>query len=418
MRGATIMKRALLKQMRKEWRDNVWLIIELTVVCIAIWVISAILYAYIEGLFKPRGFDPDWVYSLSNNSLSNYSADYVEGLDNDAYYADFQTIINNLRNNPNVEEVAVHWNGLPYNYNHTGQSIFLADELDTIGYYGNTRTVTPEYIKVLGIKSKTGATDEQLIEMLRKGEVLISDDNNLLEDQDVDVYTLKGKKVILNRDSTNVMRVGDIIQNIRRTDYETPWGGTILLPMNPKTIWGQVAVRVKPGKGKAFEEDFRNDVSLRKLRNVFLSDLKSLEDIREGCQRGVEVNVRLYEVMIGFLLMTVFLGLLGTFWFRMQQRVSEIAIRKVAGANKGQVFRRILTEGMILLGIAVILASAIVWPIALTDSDITRMGFKPHHIISFELVTVALMAIGIILSLWWPARKAMAIEPAIAIKDE
>ena len=414
-----IMKRALLKQMRKEWRDNVWLIVELTVVCLAIWVISAILYANIQGLFKPRGFDPDNIYSLTNNSLSNYSSAYIEGLDDDAYYADFQTLLNNLRNNKNVEAVAVHWNGLPYNYNHSGNTINLAEELDTVGYYGNVRTVTPDYIKVLGIKSKTGATAEQLIEMLRKGNVLISDNNNLADEQGVDVYSLKGKKMIFSRDSANVVRVGDIIQNVRRTDYEIPWGGTIIRPFeNEEKAWGQVAVRVKPGKGEAFEEDFRNDVSLRKLRNVYLSDLRSLDDIREGCQRGVEVDVRLYEVMIGFLLMTVFLGLLGTFWFRMQQRVSEIAIRKVAGANKGQVFRRILSEGMILLGIAVVIASAILWPIALTDSDIAQMGFKTDTVLILELITIALMAIGIILSLWWPARKAMAIEPAIAIKDE
>ncbi len=412
------MKRALLKQMRKEWRDNVWLIIELTVVCLAIWVISAILYAYIQGLFLPKGFNSDNVYSLNSNSVPKESADYIESLENEDYYTDFKILLDNLRKNPNVEEVAVHWNGLPYNYNFNGNQLHLIDENDSIGYYGNVRTVTPEYIKVMGIKSKTGATDEQLIQMLRNGDVLISDNNKVLEEKGVDVYTLKGRKMILNKDSANVKRVGDIIEKVRRTDYEDSWAGSIIYPMDEKKIWGPVAVRVKPGKGKAFEEDFRNDASLRKLRNVYLSDLKSLDNIKEACQRSVEVDLRLYTIMILFLLMTVFLGLLGTFWFRMQQRVSEIAIRKVAGAKKGQVFRRIISEGMILLAAAVILASAILWPFLLMDNDTIQLGYGNGTVLILELITVVLVAIGIILSLWWPAKKAMTIQPAIAIKDE
>lgn len=412
------MKRALLKQMRKEWRDNVWLIIELTIVIIAIWVICAVLYAYIQGLFVPKGFNPDNVYTLTNNSVPKASDDYIDGLENEDYYADFNILLNNLRNNPNVEEVAVHWNGVPYNYNFSGQQIHLVDENDTKGYFGNVRTVTPEYIRVMGITSKTGATEEQLMEMLRNGNLLISDDNVEWEEAGLDVYSLKGKKVILSKDSANVMRIGDIIQKVRRTDYELSWGGSILRPMDEKKVWGPVAVRVKPGKGKAFEEDFRNDVSLRKLRNVYFSDLKSLDYIKEACQRSVEVDLRLYTVMVGFLLMTVFLGLLGTFWFRMQQRVSEIAIRKVVGAKRGEVFRRILSEGMILLAVAAILASAIIWPFIFFTSEFINLGYSNTLVFVIELITIFLVAIGIVLSLWWPAKKAMAIEPAIAIKDE
>ena len=36
---------------------------------------------------------------------------------------------------------------------------------------------------------------------------------------------------------------------------------------------------------------------------------------------------------MGFLLLNIFLGLLGTFWFRTQQRRSEIALHKAHGAT-------------------------------------------------------------------------------------
>lgn len=404
--------------MRKEWRENVWLIIELAVVCMAIWVLSFMLYALTEGLFTPRGYNPDNVYALTNNTVPKESADYIELEGDEEYFADFQALLGRLRDNEHVEAVTFHWGGLPYNFNFQGRNLVLAEEPDTIGYFGNTRTVSPDYIKVLGIESKTGATQEQLIEMLRRGDVLISDDNYQYESQGLNPYDLKGKKVIFGNDSSYVMRVGDIIQKVRRNDYELSYGGTILLPMPEKDRWGEVAVRVKDGHGKQFEEDFKNKPELRKQRNIYLSDLRSLMDIREANQRSTEVDVRLYSVMVVFLLATVFLGLLGTFWFRMQQRVSEIAIRKVAGATKAQVFRRILSEGMVLLAGAVVITSAVVWTLVYTDSDITDMGIDKTTVLIMEGVTVVLMAIGIVLSLWWPAKKAMAIEPAIAIKDE
>ncbi len=410
------MKRNLLKQMRNEWRDNVWLIIELAVVCLSIWVIVTLLFVNIRGLFTPRGFTPDDVYSLTINTVPKESVDYVE-VENypQDYYDDLRTLIGRLYNNPNVEAATIHYNGLPYNYNNNGSRVFLFDELDTIGYYGNLRTVTPDYIKVVGITSKTGATTDQLVEMLRKGEVLISDDNDAYTG---DPYKLKGKRVIIDNDSSNVMRIGDIIQKVRRNDYELSWGGSIIYPQDENQAWGELAIRVKSGKGKIFKEDFKADASLRRLRNTYLADLQSLSDVRAANQRSIEVDMRLYSVMIGFLLMTVFLGLLGTFWFRMQQRVSEIAIRKVTGAKKSQVFRRIISEGMLLLCGAVLIISAIVWPLVLTDYDLVNVGIEWYQILILEGTTILLVAIGIIVSLWWPAKKAMSIEPALAIKDE
>lgn len=411
------MRRNLFKQMKNEWRDNIWLIIELTVVCMSIWAIAAILCAYTQELFSPRGFNPDNVFSLTLKTVPKESADYIDLKNSEEYFGDLLTLIERIRNNRNVEAVAVNRNGLPYNYNFSGGRVFLFDETDSTGYLGNMRNVSPEYIKVMGIKSKTGATEEQLIEMLRKGELLISESRYNGGFNEKDIYSLKGKRVIFPGDSSNVMRVGDIIEDIRRTDYESSLG-TIIVPMNDSELWGNPVILIRPGQEKEFMEDFRKDSSLRKLRNTYLTDLQSLVDIRESCQRSIDVDIRLYAVMIGFLLITIFLGLLGTFWFRLQQRVSEIAIRKVSGAKKSQIFRRIISEGMILLGIAAVIVSLIIWPLILTDFEMLNIGLEKHVILIVELITLGIMALGIIVSLWWPAKKAMLLEPAIAIKDE
>ena len=62
--------------MKNEWRDNVWLVVELAVVCVAIWFIGVILYFHIQGVFQPRGFDPHDVYMLKAMNLKQTNPNY------------------------------------------------------------------------------------------------------------------------------------------------------------------------------------------------------------------------------------------------------------------------------------------------------------------------------------------------------
>ena len=202
---------------------------------------------------------------------------------------------------------------------------------------------------------------------------------------------------------------------MRRSDFEPAWAGTVVYPLSEETdAWGRIAVKVKKGHDMRFKEDFRTHPELRRQRNVYFTDLQKLSDVRESCQREVVTSMRMLICLMAFLLVTVFLGLLGTFWFRMQQRVGEIAIRKVCGATRRQIFARIISEGMVLLLLASILSAAIVWPF----KDSLQFQGSTMEILIFEFVAILLVAVGIVLSLWYPARKAMRIEPAIALKSE
>ncbi|MEZ3531601.1 MAG: FtsX-like permease family protein [Muribaculaceae bacterium] len=412
------MKRNLLSQMKNEWRENIWIIIELAVVGLAIWALLSMLFFMSEGLFVPRGFSPDNVYTITTKYISADSPNFVQTNDSTSkhYNDDFKTLLGRLRENPNVEAVAVHWGNIPYNYNYSGFQLNVVDEPDSVMYYGNRRPGSPDIVDVLELNSLTGATRQQLKEMLARGEILISDNEEYVN-QGRDPFSLKGKTVTMDNDSSRVYRIGDVVEKVRRNDYEQSYAGCIIFPLSEDDrIWGDIILRVKDGKSSQFKSDFKNDASLRKLRNVYLTDLESLMDLREKNQRSTEVDIRLFWVVIGFLLLTIFLGLLGSFWFRMQQRVGEIALRKVCGATRIQIFRRIITEGMVLLLCAVVLVSASVWPFMQDVSDM--FGREWYVFLIIEMIAFALVAFGILLSLWYPARKAMSVEPAIAIKDQ
>ena len=67
------MKRALISQILKEWKVNVWLVFELIVVLAAIWFILLLIYGSTSGLLEPRGFDPENVYVLDIKTIQKSS---------------------------------------------------------------------------------------------------------------------------------------------------------------------------------------------------------------------------------------------------------------------------------------------------------------------------------------------------------
>ncbi len=155
---------------------------------------------------------------------------------------------------------------------------------------------------------------------------------------------------------------------------------------------------------------------------MYLYNLNSLEDMRMGVERESNIELRISISVICFIVIIVGLGLMGTFWFRVQQRVSEIAIRRVCGASKRDIFRRIVSEGLILLLIAIPFITAI----GLIYYRVYMLGEAPEgfegrpvsHLLLLEAATCVVVAIGIVLSMIVPARQAMRIEPAVAVKEE
>ena len=415
------MKRKLLKQMRNEWRENLWLVMALTIVCLSVWSLFLILWGEIEGVMEPLGFEAKDVYTLKLEMVPEDSPEYNDyGEEKDAMEReDRVSLMRQIRGNVNVEAAAWSSNFIPYDFSYWGASLNLADgEVDSIGYSANIRRASPDIAKVLRLRSHSGKSPEQLAEMLSSGDVLVA--NSYGDEKSLSPESLLGRVVILSYDSLNPYRVGDVIDNVRRSDYEMTWGGMAVIPVddeNPGQMW-DIILRLKPGKGAAFAEELDNTPAMQQHRNFYFSNLKRLEDLRDARLREPDANVKTSVGLMIVFLAVILLGLLGTFWFRVQQRVGEIAIRKVCGASKGAVFTRIISEGILLLVCAGLISIAVVF-FTVRYGSIGYMEFEtPAPIILSGIVTILLVGSGVVLSIGYPAWRAMRIEPAIAVKSE
>ena len=366
------MKRKLISQMRNEWRSNVWMSVELTIVgavLFGIFVFFALL-AYMHR--PPQGIDFTDIYvggiEVVPGTSSGYRP-YADSLHNAS--TDLEMLKINLRANPYVESVGTGSNAIPYNYNYNGARLSTKDADSTIYYFGNNRLMDPDMIVTLRVSGYNGESPDQLAEMVKQNKVLISIPED--EDGDFDAGKWVGHEVCIGRDSTNLLEVGATIHGIRRVDYEPLFNGVMINNIGRNHIPAEIAVRVKAGKGREFLESL--DESQLEFGNLYISNMQSIDNIKEAAHRQFSTLMRNLGACTLFLMIAVFLGILGSFWYRTQQRIPEIALRKVNGATDRDIMRRFLSEGLMILLVST--PFIVIIPVLITQSGLNINEYIP-----------------------------------------
>lgn len=414
------MQKKLFTQIRNEWRGNLWLALELLVVSVVLWYIIDMLYCSLATYNEPRGFDTGHCYLIEMGVLTDKSPDYKSGTD---WHDDILTLAERLRHRPEVEAVSLSQNSYPYNGSNSTDPV----QYDTLRSPGWTirRLVTPDFVRVFRYRGAQGETPEQLAEMLRKGEFLASD--NLYRRYGIRMTSLVGKDFHLFGDTTYSFRLGAALQNVRYSDFQQARSSYSFVYnieqldrgfINPDN---ELCVRVKENMDKDFIARLKADSeSQYRIGNIYIADIRSFTDIRRSYQQSMMNELRNYTVGMAFLMLNIFLGLLGTFWFRTQQRRGEIALHKAMGATDGAVFGRLMSEGLFLL--LAVTVPAVIIDVLLAHFELNswrngttlewpRMAFCAAA--TFVLIA-AMIGVGIGL----PARRAMKVQPAEALHDE
>lgn len=127
------MNQKLIKQIRNEWRSNVWLVVELTVISVVLWYVVDYLYVTTSVYNEPRGFDISHCYRISVGQLSKQHPDFIRDRKPRDVYNDYEELRRRIAMRPEVEAAALSMNATPYNGNNSGTQ-YLVDSIWSQGY--------------------------------------------------------------------------------------------------------------------------------------------------------------------------------------------------------------------------------------------------------------------------------------------
>lgn len=412
------MTKKLLIQIKNEWRNNLWLALELLVVSVVMWFVVDYLYTRTATYLEPRGFDISHCYLIEMGKLTDKSPDYIPNQTDEQEDADILELVERLRRRPDVEAVSLSQNSYPYNGSNSTDQVYY----DTLRSDNWTirRLVTPDFVRVFRYRGARGETPEQLAELLNNGDFLAS--NNLYREYNRPLTGLVGQQFKLFGDTIKTYRLGAALQDVRYNDYEQARESyTFLYKISWYSPDMELCVRVKGDQDRNFITRLKADSEKQfRIGNIYISEIRSFNDIRRNFQQAWSNEVRNYVMGMGFLLLNIFLGLLGTFWFRTQQRRSEIALHKAHGATDRNIFIRLLGEGWLLLLLVTPIALVIDYNLANMELNSWRNGttLEWDRLLLCAVISFVMIALMIAIGIGIPARKAMKVQPADALHDE
>ena len=434
----------LFRQLRNERRANLWLGVELLVVFAVMWYLVDWTYVTVRTWLQPMGFDTEHCYNLSFNRLTPQAEGYRAEDDAEADMRHLLEIVERLRHRPGVEYAAVSQNSIPYIDGSNGFNL----RIDSVMTTGMLRWGQPDFFRMFRVQGVAVLTEDgrkvQTTSPDSLAAVLESSASNVLISRNyvsdhryaslgyADALPLLGYEVGKGDDGSYSFRIAGICEPMRWSHFSTvnEWGGPLVgVAMDDDGVIGmgnplyvQVSLRLEPeaDTGAQFVEALLDDADrLYTLGNVFLLDVQPFAALQRTMELDDVNEARTQLCVIGFLLLNIFLGVIGTFWFRTQHRRSEIALRMAFGSTRRGVFGRLVDEGLLLLTLAAVPAALVAFNVGMAELvDVERMPFDAVRFVVAIGVTWALMSVMVVLGIWYPARRAMLVQPAEALHDE
>ena len=118
----------------------------------------------------------------------------------------------------------------------------------------------------------------------------------------------------------------------------------------------------------------------------------------------------------GWALLLAAVGLYGVMSFAVSKRTRELGIRLALGAQRGEILRLVLKDGMIMVGIGIALGLA-------TAFLVTRLlasflyGVSAMDALTFTGIPLILTIVALT-ACYMPARRAMKVDPILALRSE
>ena len=372
------------------------------------------------------GFRPDHVLTMM---LTLPESKYPRGTD----LANFsRELLSRLRSLPGVTEVCAASNrpagtGLAFrNFSIPGRLLNNADGIGTAAY----RTITPAYFAVAGTPLHEGRL---FAEQDGPGTTAVAIVNESFARTYFPGENALGKQIRLETwtgsstqesTSNNVLQIVGVVRDARQIDYwqdmndlYKPIWPEIYVPLwqRPDTVREMAILlrtAVEPG---TLTDAVRTEVlALDAQRPVH--SVETLQALADHALGPTRLCLLVLGTFAGVALLTACIGLYAIVSYSVAQRTHEIGIRMALGAKQQDVLRLVAGEGIPVVAVGLLVG-------LLASLGLTRLmsslvyGVSANDVVTLLAVSV-LLTVTAMFAVYIPARRAMRVDPMVALRYE
>lgn len=206
-----------------------------------------------------------------------------------------------------------------------------------------------------------------------------------------------------------------IVQDTRQRSLEQEPAPEVFMPLEQEPARGLTFVVRSVGDPQALAGALRAEI-LALDRSLPIYNLRTMEQVLSESMARRRFNLWLLGLFSGLALLLASLGIYGVMSYMVTQRTREIGIRMALGAKRRDVLRLVLGQGVVLVGVGIAAglaaAAGLSYTLASLLYGVSRTDPATYVGVSGLLAAVALLAC------YLPARRAMRVDPMVALRYE
>lgn len=225
-----------------------------------------------------------------------------------------------------------------------------------------------------------------------------------------------GKTLILRSFENKPHTIIGVAGDVRSFGLEIEPGPMVYAPAAATATWNPMQLVVRTRAEPTAQTPAVRGVLRSIDANAPVYDIQTIERLLDNSLGSRRFNIYLLGSFAGVALALASVGLFGLMAYLVSQRTHEIGIRLALGAQPRDVFRLIVGRGLLLALAGLAIGLALAFGLA-RFLETLLYQIKPTDPLAFTVAPALLLGVAL-LACYAPARRAMNVDPMIALRQE